>query len=317
MHRIFFAAGISISILSALFFIPSDSVEVAFNQKFIEGKKEILKPVNLDLENPEKVFAFVFNALDSEAIVYPSENYHYFIIKANDKDVWGNIHLGPEERERRVANFTYWSGNDISEREQFGKEDGLNIKKESEFRYSLEYKDKNIVFSFNQIPQSNPRLFQLSEGEIMAQRTLDESGFGFYLIYDSLCPHFSFVLDEERRIPDALERAGENIFIGRESKFIFYYDPVIRRKTLIGVNEEDVQRNNYYDGPFDQLADNYVKNGQFRSYIEAVYPSLNSKIDNYGRFINSENSRIAIAPYYLYSSRDSLFDIIKKSGISK
>ena len=57
-------------------------------------------------------------------------------------------------------------------------------------------------------------------------------------------------------------------------------------------------QNNWYDGPFDQMPDNYVCNGQIevKPYLEQHYTEYEGRIDKYGRFLNKEGRRIAVAP---------------------
>ena len=84
------------------------------------------------------------------------------------------------------------------------------------------------------------------------------------------------------------------------------------RKILVGADAYNVLKNNWYDGPFDQLPDNYVNIGEIeiQRYIEAAYPADSGKIDKYGNFLEQEGVRVAIAPYYAYYSRDELMGYI-------
>lgn len=275
-----------------LFSGPSGDVEVALNQKFIEGQKQELKEVSLNLENVDEVFDYIFAHLDSEVMVYPTENYYYFIFKSNGKEYWGNIRLAVGERDRGILNFVYWNLPEVHYK-KYGASDGVVIKKINDFRYSVSRGGREVIFNLNQIEQRPPKLTKLKSDEIFVQRTFDESGVGFFLIFNKTIPSFLFILDEERELPENfLERSG----------YIFSVDKNNNRKVLTGVIEENVSRNNYYDGPFDQLADNYIKGPEFKNYIEAVYPALKGKIDNYGHYLEDENNRVAITPY----------DIIKK-----
>ena len=48
------------------------------------------------LDDPKEVFARVFEQLESEVIVYPTENYYYFSFFANGRKYSGNLRLHPQ-----------------------------------------------------------------------------------------------------------------------------------------------------------------------------------------------------------------------------
>ncbi|TSC89902.1 MAG: hypothetical protein G01um10143_392 [Parcubacteria group bacterium Gr01-1014_3] len=317
---------------------------VAFHQYFIENRYFAPDPTKLDLENMEAVFQHVFLALDSAVMVYPTENYYYFVLnvsseggsasggdgkpirQAQGKPIWGNLHLGPESRDAGLIDFAYWEfkdqprlasapdlENDRSVKyRQFGKADGLVIKKLTGLQYQISYRGKTVLFSMNHLPQTPPKNFPLRPGEVFTQKTFDESGYSFFLIRNMMPPAFSFVLNDEVDLPEPLTPIHKNIWIGKKSGFVFYEDPEDHRKTLIGISQVNASKNNYYDGPFDQLADNYVKGDEFKDAILAVYPLLAGKIDKYGQFLDRAGARLAIAPYQTYEKLEDLYDIIKK-----
>lgn len=321
MKKIFSLAAVFL-VSAGILLIPDSQRPVAFHQYWIEDRYQ--EPANaiLDVGDPQKVLSYVFSALGEEVIVYPTENYYYFVFKADGREFWGNFRLAPEERDRGILNFAYWEKRpdgapkeENSFYKQYGVADGISIKKISDWRYQVSYQGKDVIFNFNQVPQTLPK-FQLANGEFFVQRTLDESGFGFYLIFNKLDPHFIFVLDEERKIPDKLTSFNGEILAGEKSKFAFYWDKENNRKLLMGVDTNNIAQNTYYDGPFDQLADNYITGSDFKTYIEAAYPSARGLIDNYGKFKNYDGARMAIIPYYPYTSLEWLYDIIKECGKS-
>ena len=63
--------------------------------------------------------------------------------------------------------------------------------------------------------------------------------------------------------------------------------------------------NNYYDGPFDQLPDNFIEGNSLRDAILDVAPYLKGRIDRYGSSFDGE-TRYMIAPYTQYSVEDDL-----------
>lgn len=293
--------GVLLLLGSVLLISPDNRVSVAFNQKFIEGQKQELREISLNLENVDEVFDYVFSHLDSEVKVYPTENYYYFIFKDNGKEYWGNIRLAVGERDLGILNFVYWHQPEVHYK-KYGASDGVIIKKINDFRYSVNRGGREVVFNLNQIGQEPPKIAKLEKDEVFVQKTFDESGFGFFLIFNKSEPSFKFILNEESKVPDRLILSDGGLLIGERSGFAFSNDVKNSRKILVGVKEENVSRNAYYDGPFDQLADNYIKGTELKGYIEAVYPGLKGKIDNYGHYLDDSEGRVAIAPY----------DILKK-----
>jgi hypothetical protein len=99
--------------------------------------------------------------------------------------------------------------------------------------------------------------------------------------------------------------ATDRIVIGKRTGFAFYRDHKRDRKILIGVFESNARVNSYYDGPFDQLPDNFIEGEALRSAILATEPELAGKIDRFGGEPTG-TSRFMIAPYLHYRSEDQL-----------
>ena len=66
------------------------------NQKWVEG----LSTDSVDLEDVDEMFWHIFSRLPGEVTVYPSENYYYFILYLDKRQLWGNIRLAAGRRER-------------------------------------------------------------------------------------------------------------------------------------------------------------------------------------------------------------------------
>ena len=106
----------------------------------------------------------------------------------------------------------------------------------------------------------------------------------------------------ERFFP--LPRA-DRILIGRRTGFAFYRDHLRERKVLVGAFEGNVRLNNYFDGPFDQLPDNFIEGEILRDAILAVSPEMKGKIDRLGSE-SSGDARYPIMPYLNYKRLDDL-----------
>ena len=63
--------------------------------------------------------------------------------------------------------------------------------------------------------------------------------------------------------------------------------------------------NNYFDGPFDQLPDNFIVGESLRDAILAVEPKLAGKIDRYGISPDGKD-RFLIGPYRRYRTEKEL-----------
>ena len=73
--------------------------------------------------------------------------------------------------------------------------------------------------------------------------------------------------------------------------------------------------NNYFDGPFDQLPDNFIQGDTLRRIILEIEPALAGKIDRLGGSGDGA-SRYLIAPYLHYRTEDEL-DIFHRCATSK
>jgi len=283
---------------------------VLFNQKLINGLR-----ANLELDDVEGTYRMIFSQLPDSVFVYPTENYYYFIFYNLGRCFWGNFRLGVEERDSGFINFVYWEFNDDPKSpdapfwmKRFSKESGVNVVKRSNLKYEVSYQNKTVLFQLHEIEQKLPVKFSLPDDEEFIFRTCDESGFQFFLIYKRTHPHFMWVLNEEQPIPGILDSLTDSILVDRTSGFAFYLDrECSNRKILIGVRAQNVRRNNYWDGPFDQLADNYIPH-KFAEYLQEAYPYSKGRINRFGMFTDEEGSRMAISPYFEYETLDELIE---------
>jgi len=72
-----------------------------------------------------------------------------------------------------------------------------------------------------------------------------------------------------------------------------------KRHVLIAIDAAQVVRNTYFDGPFDQLPDNWLPDTEFQSLAFRMSPALQGRMNERGEFEGGA-SRIAIAPYHQY-----------------
>jgi hypothetical protein len=291
--------------------ISNEMPKLHTNEQFVDD----IRARHLDLNDIESVFSFVFSNINDSVNVYPTENYYYFSFYTEGREVSGNLRLDSIDREQGLISFAYFyrvnrkEGKHnlyrTSHHKNLGAEDGVIVKKIDKLKYTVSYGGKTVTFNLHDLPQTKPKNLKLHDGEVFVERTFDESGFQLVLIYDEKKPAFRFILDPEAPLPDILQPYAPNVLAGRLSGFVFFDEPGMDRKVLFGVDQRNISRNNFYDGPFDQLADNFLKGNSFREKVISVFPSLKGKISFRGDFLDEngkrKSKRVLLAPYRSYN----------------
>lgn len=288
---------------------PGSKPIVSFNETFVHDLY-----AKVDIKNPDAVFALVFSKLKDEVTVYPSENYFYWSFNANGKPIWGNFRLDAVDRDKgilHVGYFEYDENAKFQDRDgfdkDFGPKDGVIVKKVERFVYAVTYKGRTVRFRLHDVGMAPPRKAKLRSDEAYVGPVFDESGIKFFLIFNKTVKHFIFMLNEDGFVAETFRPIkGKPIAIGRRTGFAYYLDREYTRKILIAVNGVNAQRNNYYDGPFDQLPDNYVDQTNIRKYIVMAYPEYKGKIDKFGGYLDQKGARVAINPYFIYYDEEQL-----------
>lgn len=282
----------------------SAAPELHTHQTYIE---QVLRPTTLDVADPLAVFAFVLNSLPDRVKIYPTENYYYFTFSHNGLDYAGNIRLDASDRDQGKVQFAYYEQTSgwLDDTPGFFKaldaSDGVKLEKLERFSYRLSYKDKDVIFELNDLSQVKPPANALAPNETFIGPVFDDSGIRFFLVYNAEVNNFFYILDETIDIGDDFINGpgGERILVSKRTGFVFYRDRRRDRKILIGVYGENVDINNYFDGPFDQLPDNFIEGETLRNAILKVQPNLKGKIDRFGGTPDGEQ-RYTIAPYLIY-----------------
>lgn len=301
-----------------------DKTPLMTNQRFIES----LYNTDVDYKNTEELFDFVFSQLPDEVVVYPTENYYYFELPLNGKTLAGNIGLPAHERDGGKVYFAHYERVDkfspVEIPTKFGgrffdKNDGVIVEKLNDFKYKVSYKGKSIIFNLNQISIDPPKKVRLTKDEIFIGPSFDESGIKFFLLYNNATNRFYWILNDEGFVADNFIDVSNEVFIGERSSFAFYNDSINNRNILIGVSGFNVLNNNWYDGPFDQLPDNYIKIDKIKiqNYLESVYVNARNNIDKYGHFLDNNESRIAISSYLIYFDAQELVDKVEYCKLYK
>ena len=280
------------------------------NQQFLDdlGLNETLK-----INDAISVFGFILESLPDRVKVYPTENYYYFKFNYGGVNYAGNIRLESERRDLGEVHFAFapefteWKSQEPAVFKILNEADGVSIEKLSPLSYRVTHGAKTVVFELNDLSHVVPPKEAMSSDERFIGPIFDESGVRFLLVYNQKLKAFHYLLDETITPNETFNpsKATDRILIGKRTGFAFYRDHKLNRKILIGVYEGNVRVNSYYDGPFDQLPDNFIEGESLRNAILDVAPYLKGRIDRFGSSFDGE-TRYMIAPYLQYAVEDDL-----------
>jgi hypothetical protein len=281
------------------------------NQAYIE---EVTRQSTLDAKDPKAVFAFVFANLPDKVTVYPTENFFYFTFVNNGVPYDGNITLAASDRDEGKVDFSYsedlagWRGDSWKTHIVLDASSGVKLEKIDRLVYRMTYQGKSVVFTLVDLSNVQPPPSALAKTEKFIGPVFDESGIRFFLVFDENLKVFHFILDETVKVTDQFEPSPrtDRILIGKRTGFAFYRDQLLDRKILIGAYERNMADNTYFDGPFDQLPDNFIQGDALREALIANDPSLKGHIDRYGAF-PGEGERLGVDPYWPYRSVSDLY----------
>jgi hypothetical protein len=279
---------------------------------------EVTRTHTLDIKDEMAVLEFVLGQLPSRVKVYPTENYFYFRFIHNGLQYAGNLRLDAADRDKGKIQFGYYEelapwkpeGTGVERYELLDAARGVRVERLDPFAYRVTYKTKSVIFELNDLSRVKPPAKALGPDEKFLGPVFDESAVRFFLIFNAKLKVFHFVLDETEKVHEeffSLPGAGR-ILVGKRTGFAFYRDHKLDRKILIGAYALNSLLNNYYDGPFDQLPDNFIKGEQLREAIIASDPSAKGKIGRLGHFADGE-SRYGIHPYMLYKHTRELLRV--------
>jgi hypothetical protein len=289
-------------------------------QEYIE---QVTRPSKLDVNDPMEVFGFVFASLPDRVKVYPTENYYYFTFIHDGVPYDGNIRLDASNRDQGKIMFAYsedleeWRDETPVEHRVLDDSQGVKLEKVQNLVYRMTYKGKSVVFELNDLSNVRPPANALAPNEQFIGPTFDESGIRFFLVFDTKLKIFHFILDETVKVADQLlpTHRTDRIVIGKRTGFAFYRDHLRDRKIMIGAFQANIVTNSYFDGPFDQLPDNFIQGNMLRDAIIASDPAMKGRIDRFGAW-GDDAQRFAIDPYIPYRSLDDL-DPVNRCAIAR
>jgi hypothetical protein len=275
--------------------------------------EEVLRTSTLRVEDPKAVFAYVLNSLPERVKIYPTENYYYFRFVHNGSQFAGNIRLDADTRDHGKVHIAYsidfaeWKDEDPAYHLLLGQQDGVKVEKLDRLAYRVTYGPKSVVFELNDLSKVVPPPGAIGPDEKYIGPVFDDSAVRFFLVFNQKLKFFLYILDETIPPTDTYNRAlaTDRILIGKRTGFAFYRDHRLDRKILVGVFEGNARVNSYFDGPFDQLPDNFIEGETLRDAILEMEPSLRGKIDRFGSSPDGA-TRFMIGPYLHYRSEEEL-----------
>ena len=306
----FAAVALLLAVVTAA---PAESPEQPTLHRHEIYVEELTRTTTLALDDPLAVFAFVLNSLPDRVKVYPTENYYYFSFIHNGTPYAGNIRIERDEGDKDSLHFAYfetaaeWRSETPGKHVVFDAWQGVKLEKIEPLVYRVSYGEKSVMFALNDLSQVRPPADALAPGEKFIGPIFDDSGIRFFLVFNSKLKIFLYILDETVKVAEELSpyEGTDRILVGKRTGFAYYRDHKLDRKILIGVFDTNVRLNNYFDGPFDQLPDNFIEGETLREAILEVQPSLKGKIDRFGRAPDGE-VRFSIVPYLQYYELDEL-----------
>jgi hypothetical protein len=300
---------------------PTGTPRLVTHESFVE---DVIGATKLPLADPVAMFSYVLDALPERVKVYPTENYYYFRFTHNKVPYAGNIRLDAMDRDLGKVHFAFyedlaeWKDESAVSHIVLDMAQGVAVEKLDRLVYRISYRDKTVVFALNDLSGVVPPAGAVGPGERYVGPVFDDSAIRFFLIYNSKLKIFHYVLDESIDVADQFlpAMATDRILIGKRTGFAFYRDHKLDRKILIGVFEGNARVNNYFDGPFDQLPDNFIEGDTLRDIIIEVEPNLKGKIDRLGGSASGAD-RFLISPYMFYRQETELLAFERCATSSK
>lgn len=264
---------------------------------------------NINYSDPKEFFKYIFSRLPHYAIVYPTETYYYYTAVMGDGVVIsGNIRLLDAQSE--ILHIGYFDKNDPHNPKSelwtgdFGTRDGVSFKQINPYSYDIGYNGKTVRFVLTNFASKKPESITLLPEEEFVTQILDESGIHFVLLFNNKTNSFYDIVNSEKGANENLRDLGSQYYLGERTGYLYYDDEEYSRLFLVGVSSESILKNNYYDGPFDQVPPRLP----IKDKLEKAYPYVKYRggIDEHGNFKEQAGSRVAISPYLDYeNSNDS------------
>jgi hypothetical protein len=279
------------------------------NEDMIRG---LTTPPDARACDPYDVLRDLFKQVAPVARIFPTENYYYFGFFRGGKSYSASLRLALDTRDQGILHYvcyetsTNWlkpdPGPGVSR--QLSSKDGVSVRRLGDLEYQIEFQGTTVNFLLNRVDQT-PDAQKLGPEEEFAGRIFDESGLVFDLVYSTSQKAFYFLLDATSPTPDLFTEIRERVFLSKRTGFIFFQDLSPKRLILIAVHADEVRKNTAYDGPFDQLPENFYEGVGFWKYFYDAYPDMKGKLSPGGTVLGSTNV-VSIFAYRQYASEEDL-----------
>jgi hypothetical protein len=313
MKHLKLVAALAACVFAAYPASAQEAPELQTNQRYVE---DLARPSALNVDDLMAVFGYVMSKLPARVKVYPTENYYYFGFLHEGIRYAGNIRLDASNRDDGKLLFAYfedtaqWYEDSPVKYRMLDAAQGVTVEKVEPLVYLVSYQGKSVTFALNDLSTLKPPPGALGADETFIGPIFDESAIRFFLVFNPKLKVFHYVLDETEKVAEAFTspKQTDRILIGKRTGFAFYKDHRLDRKILIGAFEGNMRANNYFDGPFDQLPDNFIQGETLREAILSVRPQLTGQIDRFGSAPDG-SIRFMIGPYLPYAAIGDLVPI--------
>lgn len=261
--------------------------------------------VGCDVMDPRLVFGELFDEMPDDVAIRPSENCLYFSFSTKDEEAYrGCIKVPARLPSSGMVSIFYRHKEDANRAHvgKLGANEGVSLQRVTPLSYVATVNQKSVEFHFQELRLSKPTRCKLRVSELFVAPCFDESGIYFSLLFDTDTNCFLWIVNDDYPTHDEFTEIFPNIEIGCRSRFVVLNDRRNSRRVLVGVSKAEVKANSYYDGPFDQLPDNYIETGdvEIQKFIHLNNPDRIGMVDCFGFFKMLRASRVAIIPYYIY-----------------
>ena len=316
------AGGLALSMAMMLPVAASAGVTLVHtNEAYLD---EVRSEPGFKIDDKIGVFRMVLDSLPATVKVYPTENYYYFWFHHDGIKYAGNFRFDAEDRDEGLVHFNYfkdftpWQRDEADFSALLGTKDGVKVSKAGKLSYDVASGGKTVRFELNDLSGVKPPAGAIGPGETYLGPVFDESGIRFFLVFHEELKIFMFILDQSPPVSEQynVPVLSDRLSIGIRSGFAFYEDRYAKRKILVGVNQLNTSVNNYFDGPFDQLPDNFIEGDALKRAILAASPGMEGQIDRFGNSPDNE-TRYLIAPYLQYEDESELGVIAQCAATEK
>jgi len=262
---------------------------------------------------PADVLRACFANLPDLAKVYPTEGYYYFTAVLADREVSGNFRIS-SERGQLSLHFAYFDLDNPREYRSLTlpeDDSAIHLADLGEGRTAVALDGVTKVFDQQLRFRDARGQVELTSDEVLISGVFDESGVWFSLVFNQKTNYFHYALnadDPSREVwtEESVSPAGR-VLVGRRTGFVLVEHASSGRRLLAGVRAGDIQRNTYFDGPFDQVPPDL----DIGEHLRKAYPYVNAGkgIDQTGAFLGRDSVRVAISPYQTYIARDRIVAI--------